>query len=526
MNKMFRYFNMGILGVSLMMPRVQADMASINPYLVGGFFALGMVSFSAKTWMRYKIFVEKQRALILYNQQLSQKNPGTLRWHVYEPSEIKVNFSHVAGMPEIIDEVYDIIDFLRDAERFIAMGVKMPKGILLTGAPGNGKTLLARAIAGEVKNCHFISVNASEFSELYVGSGALRIRELFEEARKHSPCVIFIDEIDAIGHKREAAAHAGTHEYDQTLNQLLVEMDGFDTNKHPIIVVAATNRPDILDSALLRPGRFDRKLEVPYPNLASRQTILQLHGSYGKVDPELDWHELACMTSGFSGAQLANLVNEALILATKRELTYATMAEFDEARDKIIMGTEHKTLQRHNDELRKTAYHEAGHALLHILLPDAPSLYKVTVLARGHSLGATYPVVKHEKVDDCREEYIARIMICLGGRIAEELVFNKSGSGAHADFKMATQLAHLMVTEFGMSKLGPIIYNDPYGVKYSDDTKRRIDEEVQQIIQECYKNAQELLEQHRDKLEKLAEKLLESETLSAQEIYELLEIQR
>jgi ATP-dependent metalloprotease FtsH len=448
---------------------------------------------------------------------------GSSRATLFMPSQIKCNFSKVAGMPEAKEELQDVIAFLKDPQQHKRLGAKITRGILLIGDPGNGKTLLAKAVAGEA-NCPFFSVSASEFIEIFVGVGAARVRDLFAQARKHNPSIIFIDEIDAVGGHRTS----GNDEYNQTLNQLLTEMDGFQTDTHSsVIVMAATNRIDTLDKALLRPGRFDRHVYVPYPDLRSREQILQVHASNIKLDPSVDLYKIALGTPGFSGAALANLVNEAALYATKN-LTkdMVTIADFEEARDKIILGKESKSKMLTYEDKMATAYHEAGHALVTLLLPDhADPLYKVTIVPRGQALGVTHSFPDREKYGKSKEEMLANIMVCMGGRIAEEITMNIVGTGPANDFEQATKVAHEMIRFYGMSsQLGPVIYSPKSTYGYSEKTAELIDNEVRNILDTCYQKAKELLMQHKDKLEKLTKALLEKETLMAQEVYELLGI--
>ncbi|MGC2310526.1 MAG: ATP-dependent zinc metalloprotease FtsH [Candidatus Babeliaceae bacterium] len=449
----------------------------------------------------------------------------TSKPRVFMPSQIKVKFKDVAGNKEAKEELVDVIDFLRNPKKYTRLGARLTRGVLLVGDPGNGKTLLARAVAGEA-NCPFFSVSGSDFVEMYVGLGASRVRDLFTQARKHSPCIIFIDELDAVGGKRTASAYRND-ERDQTLNQLLVEMDGFESAQTPIIVIAATNRKDILDNALLRPGRFDRQVEVPYPMLEGRQEILELHARKVKMNPQVDLHTVARATPGFSGASLAHLINEAAILAAKDGCEEVTDRQIQEARDKIIMGKTMPTKIMSSEELRLTAFHEAGHTLVAALQePDHIPLYKVTIIPRGFSLGATHYLPEKDTVSRNREEILASITSSLGGRVAEELVFQKISTGASNDFEQATEEARRMVCYYGMSdKLGPVIYKrNEYHQQYSERTAYEIDEEVRSIVKTCYQKAVDLLRNNQDKLTLLAEELLKKETLESQEVYELLNL--
>lgn len=447
---------------------------------------------------------------------------------LFMPQQIKITFADVAGAKEAKEEVADIVDFLATPEKFKRLGAKIPRGVLLSGEPGNGKTLLAKAIAGEA-NRPFFSVSGSDFVEMYVGVGASRVRELFATARKHAPCIIFIDEIDTIGAKRSSYIGGGGSEHDQTLNQLLTEMDGFNSIGSDVIVLGATNRIDILDKALLRPGRFDRQVLIPYPDIKAREEILQVHARKLTLDPAVDLSIIARGTTGFSGADLANLLNEAALSASKAGKESIGNQEINEARDKIIMGKEMKSIVMSPKEVQMTAFHEAGHALIPLLMPDVTEpLFKVTIVPRGHSLGSTHWLPEREKYLSSKEEMLAQIMLSLAGRIAEELVFNTQSTGASGDFKSATDIARRMVCVYGMSDtLGPVIYGQStYGEqKYSEETAHKIDLEVQRIIQTCYDRTKELINKHRDKLDKLAALLVEKETVQADEVYACLGIE-
>lgn len=444
---------------------------------------------------------------------------------MFMPTQIKTTFNSVAGNREAKEELVDIIDFLKNPEKYKKLGARLTRGVLLVGDPGNGKTLLAKAVAGEA-NCPFFSVSASEFVEIYVGVGAARMRDLFAQARRHSPSIIFIDEIDAIGGKRFGGP-GRNDEREQTLNQLLTEMDGFESDRTPIVVMAATNRDDILDSALLRPGRFDRKVVVPYPDIKSREEILRLHAKNAQIDPAVDFAKLARGTTRASGADLANLVNEAVLNAAKHNRDAATLADFEESRDKMILGKEMKSIVMSPDEKRETAYHEAGHALVLLMLPqETEPLYKVTIVPRGSALGVTHWLPERDKYSTSKEELLARITVALGGRAAEELIFNRMATGAYSDFKTATKVARSMVCDFGMSDLGPLVFEvqTEEGRQLSDATAREIDSEIKAIVERCYDRAKGILDNNRDKLETLAQALLEKETLFASEVYELLGI--
>jgi len=452
---------------------------------------------------------------------------GKSKAKMFMPSTIKETFNSVAGAGEAKEELRDIVDFLRNPEKYKRLGAKMTRGILLVGEPGNGKTLLARAVAGEA-NCPFFSISGSDFIEVFVGVGASRVRDLFAQARAHAPSIIFIDEIDAVGRHRGSGLGGGHDEREQTLNQLLTEMDGFQTTGGSVIVLAATNRPDVLDKALLRPGRFDRRVEVPYPDLKSREEILTLHAREVKIDPEVDLGKIARGTPGFSGADLANIVNEAAINASKTDQTTIKISDFEEARDKILLGKEIKSIMQTPEELELTAYHEAGHTLVRLLLPaHSDPLYKVTIIPRGRALGVTHSLPEKEKYTQTKEELLASVASAMGGRAAEELVFNTYTTGAYSDFNAATEIARKMVCYYGMSdKLGAVVYSQHQGsFDYSQKTADLIDQEVAAILNTQYARAMELLRAHREKLDLLAKTLLDKETLYAGEIYELLDIE-
>ncbi len=451
---------------------------------------------------------------------------GKSKARMYMPSEIKVNFDSVAGATEAKEELKDVVDFLKNPEKFKRLGAKIPRGVLLVGEPGNGKTLLAKAVAGEA-NCPFLSISGSDFIEVFVGVGASRVRDLFAQARKNSPSIIFIDEIDAVGRARGSGLGGGHDEREQTLNQLLTEMDGFQTEEGAVIVMAATNRPDVLDKALLRPGRFDRRVEVPYPDYNSRLKILELHAKAVKVDPEVNMEKIARGTPGFTGADLANLINEAAINASKKDQNSVLIVDFEEARDKIILGKELKTVVLSPDERKITAYHEAGHALVRLMMPnDTDPLHKITILPRGRALGVTHFLPEKEKYMSSEDEMIATIMAAHGGRAAEELIFNKKMTGASSDFQRATEVARHMVCNYGMSdEIGPVVYGQGnQDFSYSQKTAEKIDNAVRDLLLKSYHDAKQLLIDNKEKLVLLAEKLLEKETLYASEVYELLGI--
>jgi cell division protease FtsH len=452
---------------------------------------------------------------------------GKSKARLFMPSSIKETFASVAGADEAKEDLQEIIDFLKHPEKYNRLGAKIPRGVLLMGAPGNGKTLLARAVAGEA-NCPFFSISGSDFIEVFVGVGAARVRDLFEQARKQAPCIIFIDEIDAVGRQRGSGLGGGHDEREQTLNQMLAEMDGFQTNNSSVIVIAATNRSDVLDHALLRPGRFDRRIVVPYPDLKSREKILEVHAKNVKIDPAVDLYKIARGTPGFSGADLANLINEAAILASKTDQQTVTIQDFENARDKILLGKEIKSLTLTDEDRKVTSYHESGHALVRLMMPDdSDPLHKVTIIPRGKALGVTHAMPEREKYTRTRDEILADVMSALGGRAAEELVFKKATTGAYSDFKAATAIVRDMVCNYGMADdLGQVVYAQNQGdYIYSQKTAERIDEQVQRIMDDCYAKTKKLLIDNRNKLEQLATTLFEKETLYADEIYELLGIE-
>ena len=451
---------------------------------------------------------------------------GKSKAKMFMPSEIKENFDSVAGAEEAKEELQDVVDFLKNPEKYRRLGAKITRGVLLVGEPGNGKTLMAKAVAGEA-NCPFFSISGSDFIEVFVGVGAARVRDLFVQARKNAPSIIFIDEIDAVGRHRGSGLGGGHDEREQTLNQLLTEMDGFQTKEGTVIVIAATNRPDVLDKALLRPGRFDRRVEVPFPDLKSREKILALHAKGVKIDDSVDLSKIARGTPGFTGADLANLINEAAIIAVKKKQENVNAHDFEDARDKILLGKERKSIVLSKDELRLTAFHEAGHALVRLLIPKyTDPLHKVSIVPRGRALGVTHALPEKEKFTQTKEEMLASIKAALGGRAAEELVFNTMTTGAYSDFKAATNIARAMVCSYGMvEELGPVVYSQqPGDYAYSQKTAERIDTAVQKILDTNYKKALDMLQQNRDKLDMLSNTLLEKETMYASEIYELLGI--
>ena len=444
----------------------------------------------------------------------------------------KVTFEDVAGIEEAKDELEEIIEFLRDPKKFTRLGGRIPKGVLLMGAPGTGKTLLARAIAGEA-GVPFFSISGSDFVEMFVGVGASRVRDLFVQSKKHAPCIIFIDEIDAVGRHRGAGLGGGHDEREQTLNQLLVEMDGFESNEG-VILIAATNRPDVLDPALLRPGRFDRQVVVPVPDIRGREKILEVHVRRIPLAEDVDLSTVARGTPGFSGADLENLVNEAALMAARKNKDKVDLADLEAAKDKVLMGTERKSMIISEEEKNITAYHEAGHALVAKLIPGTDPIHKVTIIPRGRALGLTQYLPITEKHTYHRDYLIANLSTLLGGRAAEEIVLNQMTTGAGNDIERATELARKMVCEWGMSdEMGPM----SFGRKeeqiflgreiaqhrdYSEETARRIDSEIKRLVTGAHARALDLLNRHLDTLHKVAKTLLEKETLDAREMDELV----
>jgi cell division protease FtsH len=446
----------------------------------------------------------------------------------------RVTFEDVAGIDEAKQELEEIVEFLKDPAKFQRLGGKIPKGCLLVGPPGTGKTLLARAIAGEA-NVPFFTISGSDFVEMFVGVGASRVRDMFEQGKKNAPCIIFIDELDAVGRHRGAGLGGGNDEREQTLNQLLVEMDGFESNEG-VILVAATNRPDVLDPALLRPGRFDRQVVVPNPDIVGREKILKVHMRKVPIAPSVDARIIARGTPGFSGADLANLVNEAALLAARAGNRMVTMTEFENAKDKVLMGSERRSMVMSDDEKKLTAYHEAGHAIVGLNVPKHDPLHKVTIIPRGRALGVTMSLPEKDKYSYSKVELISKLAVMYGGRIAEELIFgaDQVTTGAGNDIQQATEMARRMVTEYGFSAaLGPLRYSDneeevflghsvARSKNVSDETAALIDKEVRKLIEEAEKTAREILTSKSDDLESLAQGLLEFETLSGEEVEALL----
>jgi cell division protease FtsH len=457
---------------------------------------------------------------------------GKVRARMLEKGENAITFADVQGIDEAREEVSEIVDFLSDPQKFEKLGGEIPRGVLLMGDPGSGKTLLAKAIAGEA-NVPFFSISGSDFVEMFVGVGASRVRDLFEQGKKHSPCIIFIDEIDAVGRSRGAGLGGGNDEREQTLNQLLVEMDGFTPNEG-IIVVAATNRPDVLDPALLRPGRFDRHVVVPRPDVQGRENILKVHTGEMELGEEVDLQVIARGTPGFTGADLSNLANEAALWAARNDKDKVDMTDFEYAKDKVLMGGERRSMVITDDEKRTTAYHEAGHALVAVSLPECDPVHKVTIIPRGRALGVTQLLPEEDRHSYNRRGLLSQISMIMGGRAAEQLVFQQFTTGASDDLKKATELARKMVCQWGMNeKLGPVSYTENSGQVFlgrdlqrhkgfSNESSRMIDEEVLRILTECYDRASTILKENYQALEHLAQTLIEKETVGGEEVAQSL----
>ena len=458
---------------------------------------------------------------------------GKSRARMLDENTNHVTFADVAGCDEAKEDVQELVDFLRDPTKFQRLGGRIPRGVLLVGSPGTGKTLLAKAIAGEAK-VPFFSISGSDFVEMFVGVGAARVRDMFENAKKQAPCIIFIDEIDAVGRQRGAGLGGGNDEREQTLNQLLVEMDGFETGQG-VLVVAATNRPDVLDPALLRPGRFDRQVVVALPDIRGREQILKVHMRKVPLATDVDATVLARGTPGFSGADLANLVNEAALFAARRSGRTVEMGDFEKAKDKIIMGAERRTMVMPEEERRNTAYHESGHALVARLLPKTDPVHKVTIIPRGRALGVTMQLPETDRYSMDKERLLNMIAVLFGGRIAEEVFMNQMTTGASNDFERATAIARDIVTRYGMTdELGPMVYAENEGEVFlgrsvtktthmSEATMQKVDSEIRKIIDEQYAVARKLIEDNSDKMHAMAQALLEWETIDAEQIDDIME---
>jgi cell division protease FtsH len=456
---------------------------------------------------------------------------GKSKARLIDENSNTVTFADVAGCDEAKEEVYELVDFLKDPQKFQKLGGRIPHGVLLVGPPGTGKTLLARAIAGEAK-VPFFSISGSDFVEMFVGVGASRVRDMFENAKKNSPCIIFIDEIDAVGRHRGAGMGGGNDEREQTLNQMLVEMDGFESNSG-VIVVAATNRSDVLDKALLRPGRFDRQVHVGLPDIRGREQILQVHMRKVPIDPDVNAAVLARGTPGFSGADLANLVNESALFAARRNKRSVDMKDFEDAKDKIYMGPERKSAVMREEERRNTAYHESGHAVVAKVLPKADPVHKVTIMPRGMALGVTWQLPEFDRVNLYKDRMLEELAILFGGRAAEEVFLHSMSTGASNDFERATKMARDMVTRYGMSdSLGTMVYVDTESESIfgrnstktvSELTQQKVDAEIRMLIDSQYALAKSILEQNRDKVEAMVAALLEWETIDAEQINDIME---
>jgi cell division protease FtsH len=452
---------------------------------------------------------------------------GKSRAKLFSAQQKKVTFKDVAGVEEAEDELQEIIEFLKDPRKFQRLGGRIPKGVLLVGAPGTGKTLLARAVAGEA-DVPFFSISGSDFVEMFVGVGASRVRDLFDQGKKHAPCLVFIDEIDAVGRQRGAGLGGGHDEREQTLNQLLVEMDGFDSNEG-VILIAATNRPDILDSALLRPGRFDRRIVVAMPDAKGREEILRVHVRKIPLAEDVNLKVLARSTPGFCGADLANLVNEAALLGARHDQDKVTMKDLEFAKDKVLMGVERKSMIISDEEKKNTAYHEAGHALMAALIPEADPIHKVSIIPRGLALGLTQQLPLDDRYTYTKDYLEAQLSVLMAGRVAEILFLGKTTTGAANDFEKSTEIARKMVCLWGMSDLGPLTFGErddliflgrdlAVNKNFSERTSERIDDEVKKIVLRNYNRTQELIEKNKDKLVRIAELLLEKEVLSSEDI--------
>ena len=494
---------------------IRVDVNPVRTSRVGtlGALAIGLIFFGFAGLVLFRV--------------VTGRVPTLEKARTIDPEEVAVTFKDVAGVDEAKDEVQEIVDFLKDPGRFASIGGRIPRGILLVGPPGTGKTLLARSMAGEA-NVPFISASGSDFVEMYAGVGASRVRKLFKEARRHKACIIFIDELDAVGRSR--GGNSLSHEErEQTLNQLLVEMDGF-TQSDSIIVVAATNRADILDAALLRPGRFDRQVTVGNPDLKGREQILRVHSRKVALEPDVDLRAIARGTPGFSGADLANLVNEAALIAARAGRNTVGNADLDAARDKVLMGVERKSVAMSEHERITCAYHEAGHAVVAALLPDADPLHKVTIVPRGRALGVTMQLPEADRYTHSKPFIEAQISILMGGRVAEELFLRQMTSGASNDIERATELARKMVCELGMSPLGPVHFrrpssawdNDARATGFSEETARRVDDEIRALVMRGYETARQIIERQRAAVKALAGELLEIESVDADRLKQIV----
>jgi cell division protease FtsH len=490
-------------------------------------FLIGILPFIIIIFFIYFFFIRQIKMA-----GKSALNFGKSKARMTNKDKNKTTFKDVAGVDEAKDELYELVDFLKDSKKFQKLGGRIPKGILMVGAPGTGKTLLARAIAGEA-NASFYSISGSDFVEMFVGVGASRVRDMFEQARKQTPCLVFVDEIDAVGRHRGHGLGGGNDEREQTLNALLVEMDGFDSQEG-IIIIAATNRPDVLDPALLRPGRFDRQIMIPLPDVRGREAILKVHAKKVKLAKSVDLSVIARGTPGYSGAELANLLNEAALLAVRRNKKRVGMPEMEESRDKVRWGRERRSMAMSEEEKARTAWHEAGHAILNVLLKHCHPLHKVTIIPRGESLGSTMSLPKEDVINHHKLAILDTITMTMGGRIAEKLFSGDISSGASSDIQQATKMARAMVCQFGMSdKLGMVQYGGEHeyvflgrdmaqAKDYSEDTAMQIDEEVKRIINGCFKRAEKLIKGNRNKVKLIAEALIEYESLDGDQVAEII----
>lgn len=522
-----RVFNTNIAGVSSLLPRLEDHKVSIEIQGEGegSFWTTFLLNaFPMFVFIAVWIYFAKKSGGGASGISAFGKSKAKL---LTEENGTKT-FEDVAGVDEAKEDLQEVVEFLKDPHKFEKLGGKIPKGVLLVGPPGTGKTLLARAVAGEA-SVPFFSISGSDFVEMFVGVGASRVRDMFEQAKKNAPCIIFVDEIDAVGRKR-GNSMGGNDERDQTLNAMLVEMDGFNDNQG-IIIIAATNRVDVLDAALTRPGRFDRQIQVPNPDITGREKILKVHSRKVPLGPDVELKVVARGTPGFSGADLANLVNEAALLAARRSKRIVTRQEFEDARDKILMGSERRTLLMTEEEKKMTAYHEGGHALVSLNMPGSIPIHKATIIPRGRALGMVQSLPERDQISQSYQEMIAQLAMAMGGRVAEEIVFgaNQVTSGASGDIQMATKLARAMVTQLGFSPiLGRMAYNDPNadmfgGPKIAEETQKVVDSEVKRLVEEGYVTAKKILLKKRKQLDILAQGLIEYETLSGDEIKDLLE---
>src|SRR4051812_3981804 len=512
--------------------RLEAQGADIQVKAAGGFTLIGFLLNSLPILLLIGVWIFFMRQM--QGGARGAMGFGKSKARLLTENKNRVTFEDVAGVEEAKEEVVEIVDFLKDPQKFQRLGGKIPKGALLIGPPGTGKTLLARAIAGEA-GVPFFTISGSDFVEMFVGVGASRVRDMFEQAKKNAPCIIFIDEIDAVGRHRGAGLGGGNDEREQTLNQLLVEMDGFESNEG-IILIAATNRPDVLDPALLRPGRFDRQVVVPNPDVVGREQILKVHVRKVPLAPDVNLKTVARGTPGFSGADLANLVNEAALMAARRNKRMVTQSEFEDSKDKVMMGAERKSLVMTEEEKMLTAYHEGGHAIVALNVKATDPVHKATIIPRGRALGMVMQLPERDKLSMSLEQMTSRLAIMMGGRVAEELVFGreKVTSGAASDIEQATKLARMMVTRWGLSEaLGTVAYGENqdevflgYSVartqNISEETSRKIDAEIRRLVEAGYADANRILDEKRAELETLARGLLEFETLSGDEIKDLL----